>query len=573
MKLIVHIIWKDLRRLRGWLACWIVVLALPIVGGILLLDQTPDRNWRSLDWIQPAMVAVQLLFSYLLTLLVVQEDPVTGRSQFWTTRPIGGGRLLAAKVGAALFIGAGIPSLVALPWWMACGFGAGEIVAAGSEAFLLATLVVFPAMLVGALTNSLGRAVLWSMVVFAVAGTLLLYVPMLVNLGSNRDMALVLSRLVLAVLVAVASTAGMVGWLYRTRRYGLGLAGLAVVAGGLVLGAARSPWAWLTGNEPQEWRPERSAQVQVSYHHAWSRPMERVGGRGLVSEDEVRVSFRTTEPAKDLWMEGVGARQRWQWDETRLERTGGLGLRGGFATGVAGFKWMAPDPETAAYQQAMDDQRSRDLLPPIRRWTGEFGRSDVAPPEGPWFQTMTTVPSSLAAKMVTTPPRYDARLWLATYRPVVANEVPLRVGGWHRGRGHAMRISQLIRENMTAIALVVDARRWSWVTELQMAAQRRRWFRTRYEHGYLLLNRSRSEVIWSSQDVGFNLPIAGVGLRWLTARVWENDLKVRRNDAWVERPGWLAEASVAFVRLELESLFARDIQRDGLPLDRQSSTP
>ena len=49
MKLILHIIAKDLRRLRGWLVAWLVVLALPVLLGLKALGAEPAPNEWSLQ--------------------------------------------------------------------------------------------------------------------------------------------------------------------------------------------------------------------------------------------------------------------------------------------------------------------------------------------------------------------------------------------------------------------------------------------------------------------------------------------------------------------------------------------
>ena len=44
MKLVLHIVGKDLRRLRWWLLAWVGTLALPILVGVRLPNAAPVRT-------------------------------------------------------------------------------------------------------------------------------------------------------------------------------------------------------------------------------------------------------------------------------------------------------------------------------------------------------------------------------------------------------------------------------------------------------------------------------------------------------------------------------------------------
>src|ERR1043166_4899007 len=85
-----------------------------------------------------------------------------------SSRPISRGRLLLAKAVGAFAMVALIPVAVALPWWLWCGFSAGQVVQAASETLAVLTLVIICGALLATLTDSLARAMLWTLVFVAV---------------------------------------------------------------------------------------------------------------------------------------------------------------------------------------------------------------------------------------------------------------------------------------------------------------------------------------------------------------------------------------------------------------------
>ena len=95
MNLMLHIVAKDLRRLRWQLAIWLGLLVAKytigftlIWGGSFSLD-----TFRRLELVTMAMSVAEVALVFLLTALLVQGDRVGGTQQFWLTRPISGGRM------------------------------------------------------------------------------------------------------------------------------------------------------------------------------------------------------------------------------------------------------------------------------------------------------------------------------------------------------------------------------------------------------------------------------------------------------------------------------------------------
>src|SRR3954453_10354642 len=99
MKLIWHIIGKDIRRNTWPLVFWILLFVAQTGLGILALwEDGPNLEWA--DWIQRVdwmLVTMRFITGYILVTQFVQDDELTGTRMFWLTRPISARRLLAAK--------------------------------------------------------------------------------------------------------------------------------------------------------------------------------------------------------------------------------------------------------------------------------------------------------------------------------------------------------------------------------------------------------------------------------------------------------------------------------------------
>jgi len=147
VNLVWHIIRKDLRRLAATFAGW-------AVAGIYLVA------YRELNIVQRSIwdnLGIVALFTFLaltiaLTAAIVQEDGLCGTNEFWRTRPITPGRLLAAKL--ALVLGSFVVVPMAFALTLRPGHG-GEIAAIGAL-----TTYVLACAAVAACTKDLGQFLL-----------------------------------------------------------------------------------------------------------------------------------------------------------------------------------------------------------------------------------------------------------------------------------------------------------------------------------------------------------------------------------------------------------------------------
>lgn len=557
MKLVLHLVGKDLKHLRAWIIGWLVTLSLPVVIGGLLLGSEPDtREWNAYGMVAAAALGLQMVVAYLMTILLVQADRVVGTEAFWVTRPISAGRLLTAKVATAALVFVGGAVLLYLPWWLFCGVGGRGILGAIVELIPPTAAVVVPAMLIGALTDSLGRALLWSLILAALGVMVPGFFSVVLSNASGRlgsDLALLVLIGCGATLLAMAAAVLV---LYQTRRY---TRWLAMPAAGLVVALMVGryvPLIWRPANEPAEWRPERATQVTVGYHDAYSRP----GAPSRNSRerwDNAWVAFALRDAPAGWSVEGVGARHRWAWaGGTHFGREGRVGVLGTAGrVSVPGFTGLPPDPETVEWRrQQSRPRRASSLSVPM-----------TGPEEGIWVQANILLPGSIAERLDRETATYAGSLWLALRRVVVMNETPAEAGSWRRGTQHAMRVESIGTRDDAVLIRLVDTTPFSWVSTYREWRLRGSWFGTRNEGGFLLMNRDRREFL-TLNDRPRALVVAGVQLTWheLTA----GGLRVRRADRWEDRAGWLDDATLAMARAIPESVFRRDIRVEAMRVRR-----
>ncbi len=244
MRLVWHIIWKDIRRLHWLLVLW---------GGVILLqfaawrvaggDLKVGGELGVVDFVV-ALWVLHLVIAWLLVPQLLQDDPVRDPRAAWRTRPISGGRLLAAKIGGMLLMLGLWPSVMTVLWWVEFGFGPGEIVRAVAVNTVGMIMFTGLALMVAVLTDSFARFIAWSLVVVVavILGGLLLAVGMPVEGEGAVSAAILLTRASLAGGVVYAVVVAVVAVQFLTRRAVLAR-GIAI-GGALVAAALVQGWPW-----------------------------------------------------------------------------------------------------------------------------------------------------------------------------------------------------------------------------------------------------------------------------------------------------------------------------------------
>ncbi len=205
----------------AWLAL-VVASALVVRWAELPVDVAMAGEVKS--WLNGMRVLLGTLagaggvLGVLLAAQLVQEDALLGTEAAWRTRPIGRGRLLAAKLLGAAVMFMAAPVVVLMPIWLASGFSPSELAAAVRSIALVQGLVVVLAGSVAAMTRDLGY-----FVVGLVGLTLLMAVRMIFPNEGTVAADVIESRRVII----------QVFWV-----------GVVVTAGGFQFLTGRTRWAW-----------------------------------------------------------------------------------------------------------------------------------------------------------------------------------------------------------------------------------------------------------------------------------------------------------------------------------------
>lgn len=561
MKLILHIVKKDLLRLRLWLLLWLGVLLLPIVLAVLVAQHGDlPTGWRYVQQVNAWLLVVQIVFAYLLVVFLVQEDPVVGTRQFWATRPVRGGTLLFAKILAGLAALWGGALVVGLPWWWWCGWGVGEMVRAAFDHGLLALAIGTPALLIGALTGTLARALLWSPALLAVL--LMWGVPLLAGAwGSNAA-----SGFIMRTTVAMATT-WLLLWialagLYRSWWSRRSFFAWGVLALGLWLASAWLPVEAMLFSGPREVHPQAAAAVSVQFDSARVIPHPQ-GSRVIEPFAEVRLGYllhggTSTEKGGHI-SAGLGSESIWRWGTQTLRREGWMSGWSNRYGKPEGYAWIKPDAETQAWREA---ERKR-----VRAAAPKFPKRSSLPSSPPQddavtFQTSHSVPLSFASKMMLEPSQLESRVWLTLSKPVLLTEVPLLAGVAKRGQAQRTYLREVSwstegpRHHATIV--LADYLPLSWSALLLRNSVQRSSLHVRREAGYMLLNAETKEATLVSRDWSHSLYVHGVDVAVRRTNVVFD--RLRRGDSFVDRPGWKAHASLAYVEIKPISVFYRDLK-------------
>lgn len=281
MKLIIHIIRKDAARIRWlWLA-WLGVLATKL-GFALFIAVGDLHRMRALPPPEPSLLilnALDAVLVYLLAAWMMLEDAPMNDRHFGRTRPIPRGTLLLAKITGALAL-LWLPAvLVWLPWWIYCGFTAGDICAESGVVLAGKALAVLPAFLVASLVDSFRRLLLWTPVWL---GALVIALPVPISWAIARSvgdrgisddlekLGLWQSRFLLAGVVLIGGAAILLVWQFFRRRPRATAAMMAACFALALIIVVRAPWNfWPDVDRWAERRPERADGMNPEF--AWAR--------------------------------------------------------------------------------------------------------------------------------------------------------------------------------------------------------------------------------------------------------------------------------------------------------------
>lgn len=444
MKPLLHLVRTDLRRLSGWLLLLAAVcVAMDVLGFVVLASQpavltAPLSSWVEYRAMRDALLGVEAMVAFALVVVLVQADRVAGTRAFWMTRPISGATLLLAKGITAVLVLVVLPSLISLPWWVWCGFGAHEI-GLGVGAFATeAAAIAVPTAFVASLMDSVSRAWLWGLIVVPLAAVLFLFALFHGNVGGLPPDAAQLAamapiRLPMMEVVFVFVTFAAVTAAQYVSRAGR-VAGTVFGSGVLLcLAAWHVNFGWFTPFATHD--AADAAAVQVRYLNSDAQ---------RVSPNEVRVwtRFGISGVPRGLLLVGTGIGETWQ-EPARGRRLG---------------VFSRLDSEFVQSFPATLDFHGKPLFVP----TLVVARSDLRASQA----------SVLTAHAV----RLDAQLGFLLLRPRIVAERPLADTGWHAQGGRGLRLLGVQRLGpkiecaaiTTAVDPSLDPHAWAPVPEQQL---------------------------------------------------------------------------------------------------------
>jgi hypothetical protein len=440
MKLVWHIVWKDVRRLAlplGLLT--LLTLARCAVGWRLIEGGGGDADWfRRWRAVALFLTVIETAATYLFVAVLVGEDSPIGTRALWLTRPISGSRMLAAKVASAVLMFGALPVAVLLPWWTYNGYGLRELAAAIRETLEAQALVAIVPFMLAALTDSLSRVLLWTVVAAGVVMTWFLFMSATAFGIFGEPLGVVWTRSTLSLALVVLATFTATVVQYHSRQTPRSVVIVTGFAAAVLLVGVTWPWnlwpTWsaLVGSSPTP-IPDRMlldrgveppnsggtsprAHPTVHFQYADAFTPDLPGDRAPNARFTLYTRFAVTGLPPDRALDSGLVAQRWVWAEgVSLERTE--------------YRNFYLEPMS---QSGIRDPATRAALglPPAR--TAEGRHVDV------W----SALPRSFGARITQRPPAYHAEITYYLARPVALIELPVRDGGWQANGAFRARVAR-----------------------------------------------------------------------------------------------------------------------------------
>lgn len=562
MKLIWHIVRKDLARLRRWLALWVTLYVLHVgLGFALLHGSGTDLDWP--NWLQlaaAALILLQVVTGLIAVCQLVHEDRLIGTDVSWRTRPVAPTRLFAAKlVVAGLAFGMG-PVLLMVPWWLACGFGWAELWRAALMAVWCQVLIIVPALWLASLTDTIGRFLLWLFVGTVALITVMLTVVAPVSATNTPE--LTQTRMFAAIAIALLTGVGVTTHQYLARRrvasVAFSLIGLATAVLALAF------WPWTLGEvSPSGNRALRVASLPVETIEV---KLGRAGIQRQYSKDsmtDLSLVFWLDGLPENAGLLGLQARHEWRWaDGQVLARTSRFPVDWSTTTGLPtdlgkslGLREPPRDDETERW---LDSRRNR----------AQF-RADNRQKRLGVLIDRPRVPASLAHRMGTDAPSYRGVIHAALTQAEILNEHLIEDRSPQTIEAQTLRITQVAPAAHDAIALhaVVTAPAWEagfrqsvrrWIGTLRLDPNSTPHLMTPIDTPFLV-SRNTGELRELIGQGRSSAQICGVTISWVKLKGLQP--KVRRGDQWVNRyENWFASTSLCVVRAHQVALVVREIE-------------
>lgn len=593
MSPILNIILKDFRRLRIPLGGWLLVMSSKYTLGfyLVLAADLPESSWAWGELRTACMVfgGLETALTFLIAVWAIRGDSVLGTRSSWMTRPISGARLLRAKLGglAALLVAPAV--LLPVPWWLVCGFGAGDVAAAMAEMAAWQVVTIGIALVAAVLADSLGRVIVWTLVTLAI-----LTGPILIGWGAWMHNPGTPGPLpALGILVATGATVVVLQFLTRDRRFAeaimvLGLPS-ALFAFMLSFKRAANSEATRTSIEASyevtrtEWNEALARDIVFDFRGAVRRPNSRPSDD--TRPEFLRMTFAARGVPDGYAVGGVAMRHEWfgrsGLDHAAIGRgSGGHGhpLSTSMRT-LLGLPTSVVDLETerwrweqalARSQEPGATQAARDLANLLR--DRRLQQPAIIESDEQSVNAVVPVPSSLAAQLQERPARYAVVASIDLVRPERWLELSLAPGSWKSGNARGMRLLHSKpftvdrsghRRDQYHVALIETEP--TGVLAMALAPL----IRIRNplpESHYVVLNRPNATLdVPSVRPSRAAVTLGGVAVR---SRTFEVPIpRVIRNGEWTNvAPDWQADAKLGLLGWRRAATFHREIQVENFEL-------
>ncbi|MGD1031212.1 MAG: hypothetical protein ABSA05_08735 [Opitutaceae bacterium] len=466
MKNLCHLLAKDLRRF------WPLLL---LSAGILAANLCLTLNFYGSPFsyqggsqLRPLLMQLLqvacFLLAFVVPVVVIQEDQVTGVRPAWLTRPIRPGTLLASKL-VFLLLGLSVPAAVlncVASGYLGASFGAVASTAT-STAEIVAIIFLFAA-LFGAFTKTLFQAVtallgvLVCLVVFS-----MWFASAKINIPRppwpwpspfhhSAETANFIGKIVI-ILAAIGALGHMYRWRRRIQTLGVLL---LLVWAGAVLGRYL-PFDFPPPGPDTSFPSPNAAGIAVQVYS----PESLAGPRAAASGGPVRAEIQpdgSVRIAVSYRVQGIPP-------ETFLKVSSGLITKIDLADGrkIDGARHAITGPTNAMARIVLEDERRMEGAPYSMTGTTD-NRPAVEsalglPPSAArprTFEIGTDVPASVFAKAKGQTARAEGVVLLTPFAYRILYKFPLAVGVNHRIQGEGWQVRAMDGIDDGAWKLVVD---------------------------------------------------------------------------------------------------------------------
>lgn len=470
----LHIVRKDLCRLRWWLAAWVALLVTRVafaLGGTEMA--TADLGGRMLaNQAGELAPPLTIVLAAALIARLVHDEPLVGLDWWWLARPYDRRTLLQAKLLIAGIFMVGLPLVAELVVMNAFQAGTSDMWQAVPSFLARDARSALGLMVVAVLTPTL---VVYSLALVGIGvglSLLLLVVTTVMILRFDETAAPVESlppdptAWVVASLVFIGASLTVIAYQYVRRRF---LGALLLVVAGLLAVAvlpAIWPWSWA---EPLAAAPGGLDAVTATVDAAKPEIADATGfARGAPGRSRVAVPVRLNGLPPEFRIEGVFGRGRLELPGERVFESARLP---GHSTLMADRRTWFRD--TRALQAAIGE-----------------ARLDGTEEDEAWFSaTLLALTDEELAEVGTRSGRLEASLEFLLWRSFLAGTLPLAEGAALDGNRTRTTVVRVDR-HLDGCTIVL--RRWQ-VTPLLARP-------SFPQYDYVLRNVRRREAVMSSVE-------------------------------------------------------------------------